>query len=86
MRLKLLKHAGEVVDFELQPKFEIISSYPHPETGKKVQPTYYIADFRVFYKSGRMEIIDVKGVRTEAYKIKKKLFESKYGIPIKEVS
>jgi|HigsolmetaGSP11D_1036233.scaffolds.fasta_scaffold28755_3 Protein of unknown function (DUF1064). len=83
--LKLLQRAGIVTDFELQPKFELIPSYTHPETGRKIRATYYIADFRVTYADGRQEIIDVKGVRTEAYKLKKRLFEYKYNIPIKEV-
>jgi hypothetical protein len=30
-------------------------------------------------------VIDVKGFRTEIYRLKKKLFEYKYGIEIEEV-
>lgn len=85
-QLKLLQRTGEIEDIELQPKFEIIPGYIHPETGKKIRATYYKADFKVTYSDGRQEIIDVKGVRTEVYKLKKKLFEQKYEIPIKEVS
>jgi hypothetical protein len=85
-QLKLLQKAGEICTIQLQPRYEIIESYKHPETGKKVQPTYYVADFLVAYSDGRTEVVDVKGVKTEAYKIKKKLFESKYGKAIREVS
>lgn len=84
-QLKLLERAGEVIKFVLQPKFRIIDGYYHPTTGKYVQPSYYNADFQVWYKDGRQEIVDVKGVQTAVYRLKKKLFESKYGIPIKEV-
>ena len=84
--LKLLQKAGVILDIELQPKFEIVPSYKHPETGRKIAATYYKADFRVTYLDGRVEIVDVKGTRTPVYALKKKLFESKYGIPIKEVS
>ena len=83
--LKMLKRAGQISDFTLQPRYEVIESYKHPETGKKVQPTYYVADFLVTYPDGRTEVVDVKGMRTPEYKIKKKLFESKYGVAIKEV-
>lgn len=38
----------------------------------------YVADFRVTYKSGQVEIEDVKGVETEAFKLKRKLFEAAY--------
>lgn len=47
----------------------------------------YVADFKVTYADGRVEIIDCKGMKTEAYKIKKKLFEYRYPeLTIKEVS
>lgn len=39
---------------------------------------HYIADFRVIYQDGHIEIEDVKGVETEAFKIKRKLFEAAY--------
>lgn len=80
--LKLLQRAGEVTDIELQPKFELLPAYTI--NGRKVRPTHYIADFRVTYKDGREEIIDCKGFRTKEYRLKKKMFESKYGIEIKE--
>lgn len=77
--LKLLKKAGEVKSIELQPEFELLPG----EEGKR--PVKYIADFRVTYSDGKVEIIDVKGVRTDVYKLKKRLVEHKYGIEIKEV-
>lgn len=83
--LKLLMKSGVVEKFVLQPKFCIIDGYNHPATGEKIKATYYVADFHVWYKDGREEIVDVKGAKTEAYKLKKKLFESKYGKPITEV-
>lgn len=84
--LKLLKQAGDITELILQPKYELIAAYNHPETGKKVQPAYYVADFLVTYSDGRTEVVDVKGMRTPEYKLKKKMFESKYGIAITEVS
>lgn len=83
-QLKLLKRAGKIRDFILQPRYVLLDGYRHPQTGRKVQGVTYVADFLVTLPDGSQEVIDVKGVRTEAYKIKKKLFESKYGIPIKE--
>lgn len=83
--LKLLKKAGFISDFTLQPRYEVIEAYRHPETGRKILPTYYVADFLVTYPDGRTEVVDVKGMRTPEYKLKKKLFEKRYGIAIKEV-
>ena len=44
----------------------------------------YIADF-VYRVDGRQIVEDAKGVKTEAYKIKRKLMLWVYGIQIKEV-
>lgn len=43
----------------------------------KTSAITYSADFLVTYKDGRTEIVDVKGMETEAFKIKRKLFEYK---------
>ena len=37
------------------------------------------------YGDGRIEYVDVKGVKTDIYRIKKKLVEALYSIKIKEV-
>lgn len=84
-QLKLLKRAGKIRDFSLQPRYGLVDPYKHPKTGKKVRGVEYVADFLVSHLDGSTEVVDVKGVRTEAYKIKKKLFETKYGIAITEV-
>ncbi len=43
----------------------------------------YRLDFLVFYGSGKVEYVDVKGVRTDVFEIKRKLVESLYPITIK---
>jgi len=45
----------------------------------------YLADFIVFYHDGSYEVIDVKGVRTTEYKMKKKLVTANYPVTIKEI-
>lgn len=47
--------------------------------------TRYKADFVVFNNDGTSEIIDVKGFKTDVYKLKKKLFEDKFNLKIVEV-
>jgi len=39
----------------------------------------YVADFLIVYFDGRVVVEDVKGVETQAFKIKRKLFEPMYG-------
>jgi len=82
--LCILKRAGEVVGIELQPEFVLQEGFRH--NGKWHRPITYRADFRVTYADGRVEVEDVKGMRTDTYKLKKKLLLAKYeGLIFKEV-
>lgn len=71
-----LKEQGTVVDFTLQPVFELIPKFV--VNGKKRLASKYKADFLVRYVDGSEEIIDVKGFETTDFKLKKKLFEYRY--------
>lgn len=69
----IIKNLQKQVAFELQPGYT-------NNQGKKIRPITYIADF-VYQKDNTMYVEDVKGsakTLTDAYKIKKKLFEYKY--------
>jgi hypothetical protein len=82
--LKMLEHAGEVTDLELQPKFPIYVC--GRRNGELVKVCTYIADFR--YRkgpTGLLVIEDVKGVRTPVYRLKRKMVEAQYDIRIQEV-
>lgn len=82
--LKTLEKLGHIRDLELQPKFEILPKYEI--NGKKVRAINYIADFKYEVRStGETVVEDVKGVKTDIYKLKKKLFEYQYNIEIKEI-
>jgi len=69
--LKLLERAGEIFNLELQPKFILQEGFVH--AGKKERAITYTADFRYTTKAGTLIIEDVKGVKTDAYKMKKKM-------------
>ena len=75
--LKLLKRAGEIKDFELQPEFELQPGY-RDKCGKKIRAIKYRADFKVIYPDNKVEYIDTKGYRTQVYLIKKKMLLYKY--------
>lgn len=70
--LKLRLQAKDIKGFCLQPTFILAP-------GLK-----YKADFIVFNNDGTSEIIDTKGFRTKEYITKKKVFEDKYDLKIKE--
>lgn len=74
--LKLLKRAGIVKEIELQPKFILQEKFK--KNGKTHRAITYIADFKVTYADGKVEIVDVKGMETDVFKLKKKMFEYQY--------
>ena len=87
--LKIMKRSGIIKDFELQPKFPYVESYCTNDKGTlggAILNKYkkYIADFKVIFSDGSIEIWDVKGFRTTIYKQKKKIVEKLYGIKIIE--
>ncbi len=76
--LKLLERAGEIHDLKLQVPFVLIDKSPY---GRQIK---YVADF-VYYQDGQMVVVDVKGFKTDVYKLKKRLMAERYGIEIKEI-
>lgn len=71
-RLKLLLRAGEIDGFCRQARF-VVTDGRNGERG-----TEYVTDFVVFYPDGSYRIVDVKGVKTDAFRIKVKCMREKY--------
>lgn len=71
--LKLRLQSGDIKGFCLQPVFILAP-------GLK-----YKADFIIFHNNETAEIIDTKGFKTKEYIAKKKVFEDKYNLKIKEI-
>ncbi|HYE82671.1 MAG TPA: DUF1064 domain-containing protein [Clostridia bacterium] len=78
--LKLLKLAGEILGFILQPKFIL------EEGSEKQQPITYSADFLVIYPGMICEVEDTKGYESEQWNRTYKLFKKRYpGIELKVI-
>ena len=77
VELKALERAGEIVNLELQPSFEIVIN--------EVKICTYKADFKYVKLGALTEVVeDVKGFLTPVYRLKKKLMKAWHGIEIKE--
>jgi len=72
-KLKLLQKAGEVVFFLMQTPFKLPGN------------TKYVVDFQVFYADGTVSFIDVKGMSTPMFIMKKKQVEDLYPVKIQVV-
>ena len=83
LELKLLERSGRISDLKRQVKFELIPSQKDEQGKVLFRPCTYIADF-TYQENRKLVVEDCKGIRTEIYKLKKKLFYQKYKIMIKE--
>ena len=82
LKLKTMEELGIIRDLKLQVKFELQPSFKF--NGKTIRAINYIADFTYYDENNRYHIVDTKGVKTEIYKIKKKMMQYK-GYEIEEV-
>ncbi|MEK4692473.1 DUF1064 domain-containing protein, partial [Bacillus sp. FSL W8-1202] len=80
-QLKWLKVSKQIKDFKLQPRFLLQEAFK--KNGKTFRKIEYIADFEVHNLDGSIEIIDIKGVETKEFAIKRKLYERLYDTPLK---
>lgn len=74
-QLALLERAGEIKNLKLQVPFLLQESFR--KNGKTYRKIEYIADF-VYEEKGQTIVEDTKGIKTDVFKIKQKLFEYKY--------
>ena len=80
--LRLLERAGAVTDIRRQVKFEMIPA--QRIDGKVVERACgYVADF-VYMENGQQVVEDTKGMRTQEYRLKRKLMLWVHGIRIRE--
>ena len=80
--LMLLERAGEISELILQPEYILQEGFR--KNGKTYRPIKYIADF-MYVEDGKTVVEDVKGAKTQVYQLKKKLFEKRYDLTIREV-
>ena len=73
--LKLLERAGQIKDLELQPRFLLQEAFK--KNGKTYRKIEYVADF-MYEENGKVIVEDVKGIQTDVFKLKHKLFEHEY--------
>jgi len=75
-QLQLLEKADEILFFKLQPRYRLLDGFE--KNGVRHRPIDYVADFEIHHKDGSIEVIDVKGHKTQVFRIKQKMFEKKY--------
>lgn len=75
-QVKWLKANAEIQSFRLQPRYILQDAFSkHGKSHRKIE---YIADFEIVHIDKEIEVVDVKGMITPDFAIKRKLFEKKY--------
>lgn len=79
--LKSMEEDGAIEDLRRQVRYELVPSFD--VDGRHYRPVSYVADF-VYVVDGEEVVEDVKGMRTDVYTLKSKLFARRYGKAIRE--
>lgn len=79
--LKSMEEDGTIENLRRQVRYELIPAFD--VDGRHYRPVSYVADF-VYVEDGKEVVEDVKGVVTDVYRLKSKLFARRYGKVIKE--
>ena len=78
VELRLCEKYGVISNLELQPKYVLVSKFT-TRSGEKIRELAYVADFRYVDTSTGLTVVeDVKGMKTDVYKIKRKLLLWRY--------
>ena len=73
MMLREKQRLGKIKHIECQPTYTLLEGF-RDNQGKPQKPITYTPDFLVEYDDGRREVIEVKGMRTRDYLLRKKMF------------
>lgn len=79
--LKSMEEDGAIEDLRRQVRYELVPAFD--VDGKHYRPVFYVADF-AYVEDGKEVVEDVKGMATDVYRLKSKLFARRYGKVIKE--
>ena len=74
--LLLMEQAGEITDLKLQHDFTLQEAFTTTD-GERVRAIRYRADFTYYDSAGNWIIEDAKGMKTDIYKLKKKMMAQK---------
>ena len=87
LKLKEDEKKGLIRDLERQKEYVLLDSFKI--NGKTRRKTVYKCDFKyITVEDGQLHIVDIKSPYTakdKVYRLKKKMFEYKYGIELEEI-
>lgn len=82
LHLKEQVDTGEIQGFERQVKMTLQDSFYLEGVKGKIRAITYVVDFKITEKDGSITYIDVKGIETDVFKMKRKMFMNRYRTPL----
>lgn len=85
LHLKQQVAERQILGFERQKRMLLQEGFNVKGVKGKIRPIFYVVDFIVTENDGTVTYIDVKGVETDVFKLKKKLFMKRYNTALLKV-
>jgi len=85
LHLKQQVTERQILGFERQKRMLLQEGFSVEGVKGKIRPIFYVVDFIVTENDGTLTYIDVKGVETDVFKLKKKLFMKRYNTALMKV-
>lgn len=78
LHLKQQVTERQILGFERQKRMLLQEGFSVEGVKGKIRPIFYVVDFIITENDGTLTYVDVKGMETDVFKLKKKLFMKRY--------
>lgn len=85
LHLKQQVTERQILGFERQKRMLLQEGFSVEGVKGKIRPIFYVVDFIITKNDGTLTYVDVKGMETDVFKLKKKLFMKRYNTALLKV-
>lgn len=85
LHLKQQVTERQILGFERQKRMLLQGGFSVEGVKGKIRPIFYVVDFIITENDGTLTYVDVKGMETDVFKLKKKLFMKRYNTALLKV-
>ena len=85
LHLKQQVTERQILGFERQKRMLLQEGFNVEGVNGKIRPIFYVVDFIITENYGTLTYVDVKGMETDVFKLKKKLFMKRYNTALLKV-
>lgn len=85
LHLKQQVTERQILGFERQKRMLLQEGFNVEGVKGKIRPIFYVVDFIITENDGTLTYVDVKGMETDVFRLKKKLFMKRYNTALLKV-